>query len=833
MRFWSVITAILLLCGARLTAAQILAAPPYVRQWTQFVGDGVHVMAIEKGTVYYQCRDGVVALNLATGTKKWSSLAGQWVADTCLRDGILYALVEGNALYAIDASTGTPRLLQRFPQGIRRLTQDSEQLYVFDERGALHALSPRTGQVLWSTVLVSSPKPDTVSVVLAATREGVYAGIDAKGKRGEELGIAPESGKVLWRRKVSFPDLYSHTVIEGDVIFGGEKPRRINARTGNVVWTARGYIAQGSVLGNTWLTSGWDTTQGHDLATGKRLWRSPVPYGEILDSCSDGQSVLLHTINEGPKPYGMPLVEGTYCISREGKLLWQADKPFTGAPIFADQNHIVTWDQNENRLLGYIPGALPRLPATETEKKALAERLVAQFELLDAAERHQLEKLKPYSAPAFIAQYLDWDSRTTPIPDLDNYLLAFCEKENTAALLGIWKTLGERRRRREGVEGALKAKGEEAGYIPTFVQNLRDQKSSSSALLSAISHSSHPDAVAFLLDALRDPKAPAEWRAAAFEHLAGTGGAEGVAAIRAVRSSLKQPSPRKPWFASFDLESLPKKAVQKDAKGRTWALFQTDILGNSGDCFIVEKKAEGWGTPVFTGVWTGNTIRDNAPETFRGIRTEKLMATEWIKIFPDDPTLRKDTDGDGLTDLVEARLGTNPNKADTDGDGLSDAVDPCPTAAPRPLGDTEKILAACVEARFFDQNSERPLILFAPGVAPFEFDSNRGYLLWKQLRRRGPRATRPGGGFDEDDGLCFRHLNRLKSPKEQPITFGSDGQTARVALAPENTGWCGTFSGGEAFSLRKIDGDWFVVDRIVLNVLGEPMKRYYPGEPMW
>jgi hypothetical protein len=31
-----------------------------------------------------------------------------------------------------------------------------------------------------------------------------------------------------------------------------------------------------------------------------------------------------------------------------------------------------------------------------------------------------------------------------------------------------------------------------------------------------------------------------------------------------------------------------------------------------------------------------------------------------------------DTDGDGLTDLQEAFLGTNPNDADTDDDGLSD-----------------------------------------------------------------------------------------------------------------------------------------------------------------
>lgn len=47
--------------------------------------------------------------------------------------------------------------------------------------------------------------------------------------------------------------------------------------------------------------------------------------------------------------------------------------------------------------------------------------------------------------------------------------------------------------------------------------------------------------------------------------------------------------------------------------------------------------------------------------------------------------LERDRDGDGLTDLVEERLITDPEDQDTDGDGLSDAEDPCrvcPTPAP-------------------------------------------------------------------------------------------------------------------------------------------------------
>ncbi len=41
-------------------------------------------------------------------------------------------------------------------------------------------------------------------------------------------------------------------------------------------------------------------------------------------------------------------------------------------------------------------------------------------------------------------------------------------------------------------------------------------------------------------------------------------------------------------------------------------------------------------------------------------------------VLPDNEPVDQDSDNDGLTDLEEERLGTNPQKADSDGDGLSD-----------------------------------------------------------------------------------------------------------------------------------------------------------------
>ena len=51
------------------------------------------------------------------------------------------------------------------------------------------------------------------------------------------------------------------------------------------------------------------------------------------------------------------------------------------------------------------------------------------------------------------------------------------------------------------------------------------------------------------------------------------------------------------------------------------------------------------------------------------------LVKDGLLLTIDLETLRKDSDGDGLTDIVEAKFFTNPNDADTDGDGIPDNLD--------------------------------------------------------------------------------------------------------------------------------------------------------------
>ena len=74
-----------------------------------------------------------------------------------------------------------------------------------------------------------------------------------------------------------------------------------------------------------------------------------------------------------------------------------------------------------------------------------------------------------------------------------------------------------------------------------------------------------------------------------------------------------------------------------------------------------------------------------------GLSTRRSGKDLYIELSLDD--IERDTDGDGLPDLLEEKLGTDPNDADTDHDGLRDDVDSLPQSsrtAP-PIADAEVV----------------------------------------------------------------------------------------------------------------------------------------------
>ncbi|HVT18499.1 MAG TPA: thrombospondin type 3 repeat-containing protein [Thermoanaerobaculia bacterium] len=137
------------------------------------------------------------------------------------------------------------------------------------------------------------------------------------------------------------------------------------------------------------------------------------------------------------------------------------------------------------------------------------------------------------------------------------------------------------------------------------------------------------------------------------------------------------------------------------------AYDQSSACSEGGYWVLLSDEAgKTWLPPLYTG------LRANLPYTVREASALPLLAGDHLRvevevkelgsacavengpaelaprkprrgIYLDIPlaTLEQDSDGDGLTDLAEERLLTDPNDADSDRDGLADGVDPTPTIA--------------------------------------------------------------------------------------------------------------------------------------------------------
>jgi hypothetical protein len=286
-----------------------------------------------------------------------------------------------------------------------------------------------------------------------------------------------------------------------------------------------------------------------------------------------------------------------------------------------------------------------------------------------------------------------------------------------------------------------------------------------------------------------------EWRMIAYTAAPLSGGEAGRKAVDATRRT----GPLKPWEERFEESLSPRStwAETTTADGQTWRLVQTYVLGRD-DYYLQPKSPGGWGKPVFTG------LSPNREDIVQGQPFEEFMKTGWKKLLPLDPKYTADQDGDGLTDLVEARLGTDPANPDTDGDKVGDATDPCPDAAPRELGDEEKIIAACMDARYFEQ-WDTPAMLEVEGVKPFELYGYAGVLMWNS---KGLEAAY-GAGINS---LRFSAYvdPRERGEGETPhwVQFNEDHTEATTEIGRVSGGLNGD---GYVCQLRKYGDRWYVI----------------------
>lgn len=345
---------------------------------------------------------------------------------------------------------------------------------------------------------------------------------------------------------------------------------------------------------------------------------------------------------------------------------------------------------------------------------------------------------------------------------------------------------------------------------------IKQMKNFNGPAMKELAASHDPRAVNYLISQLKDQKASVWVRQSAYRNLTRTGGQAGIKAVSAARDRSRTISPlyrdltiedptAGAWVGKYS-KTRPYAmllAAQKDSEGVLWGLMRMELVGNRHDLWIAGYR---------NGKWQGFT--------FTGNSDEKPDLSTWFTAYVGHPSLAKDTDGDGLTDILEQRFGTSIDKTDSDSDGLADSVDKNPLAARRELDDTEQVLAAAFEGYFHAWGDHQsPIIVELPkGMEPIELFGRNGMIFPKNRVGNSPISRLVGEGtltarFNTPAynlyGIPIRR--DVEDMGAYPIIWNSDRTEAIVGL------WMfeASLSAEDCdIRLRKINGTWFVIEII-------------------
>lgn len=830
-----------LIAGLVLGAEIQAPLPPYKRMATvQVYASSYDPRAIVEGNRFYAAwGDSCQAFDLPSMKRAWSlKTPGEERAETvALNGGVAYVTTGArrakSRLIALNATTG--KVLWTMP----RTGEGSPVvfapglMFVSMKPYTLSALDLKTRNVKWTATfgkaateqMIDSGQVEAAVVAngcVVANCEHVTYSLDAK------------SGRALWKEPASYV-FHAGLATTGGVVWVPSNNGSVgrDVRSGKVLWRAGGGISDFSgVMKGRFVGLQAGKVVCIDPRSGKTLWSHPVgdpntsggrQYGFVA-----GDRLFVSGINRA----------GIYDLT--GRQLWagKADEALPG-PCWTDGRSIVCFDGL--RLIRYEAGKEAGLPSDPAARRAIAQRLVDHFADLDDADKKRLKALGDDAfvplLQAFVATCHAHDAMgekgdSYPLysryHDIGQVLDAVAKANRTPELVDALTKENPDSSAKPALLTILARVGDPKVVTPYFIKELEGVKtpgfemyeSNTYVARTYIAGSSDPRAVAFMLKQLRDPKADSELRVEAYENLAGTGGEEGLKAVLAERNrrQLLRPVGERAMEGYLNAGEFGTKTKplgeRDDSQGHHWGLLQSGVLGSSGDLWLAEKVDGHWTHALFTGVTLSGRSRRKAdanrpPPEFDGKTAEELAKGAWFSVLVGNAELSKDTDGDGLTDIEEKRLGTDPAKADTDGDGDPDGIDPWPNAPNRTdLSDAEQVLAAAFEARYHFNDSEGAGIFTAlPGIKPFEMPGRRGTMMWV-----GSGSTSPLSDLWEQGAafITFQPLDRDESkPWEQRLIQWSGGHTeAKVLISTYFGGLNGT---GYDVVVRKFGHDWVVV----------------------
>ena len=345
-----------------------------------------------------------------------------------------------------------------------------------------------------------------------------------------------------------------------------------------------------------------------------------------------------------------------------------------------------------------------------------------------------------------------------------------------------------------------------AGIVAAAAAAARQEPPSAGSRVETSADVAWLERVASSADAAREAQGrspigqPKQLRIAAYARLGAIGTPDALAAIDRVERTLDAQALTPPtvtldrWPAiGLHMGDTPATLVGKilAPDGTTYGVVRASLLGGH-DFFLVSTRTPdgaSWSRPKLIAPIASFRYDDATSLAWTGPRTLTFkVAARTLPIVLDE--VERDSDGDGWTDLEEARLGTNPRDRDSDGDGLPDGRDVCPLFARPAVNRTDEATAILQKAIFaaYAVTGSRDLLYVTPGSPRVHVAGYGGPML---LDRAIPKSGNGEGGTWVGWKIARR-----------------DATTAVVEL----TDWEGLLAGGGVdVRLTKVGAAWVVV----------------------
>lgn len=723
---WGLVYVLLFLSGVGSLAAPAEAPwkpihPPFRRLWAVPFKHPVGYVTYSASSVFAVDGDDVVAVSRGSGRLLWRAPFphSRFGPSLDLDTHWLYVVSEGTTLFALDCDSGQQLWSRKLSVGGPPIgTGGDDQIFLGDRPGELTSLNGKTGALVWQTRIDPDVKKGKLSCAPLVAGGFLYAATDQG-----IICLSTATGETRWKSPVP-----SHA----------GSPQGIAINDDRVFCTTfRGDLLAFSCL------------------DGKPLWEfESDEFAEGRPVVADQQ--VFFSVEAG----------SLYCVdAASGKLRWEralaegstdplnSSDVSTGAATFiGDEHTMLAMVQCNSRIFAF---ALDGSPLWCWDAPGYLSGIFSDGLLLGAGGLQRWVMCPgPSPGPESYRPIHQPQPKEPPHPPIDHFLHL------------LFAAVHSGHQPDETTMSWIVDSGDERA-LPYILAVIRKGKRHPQYYhaLDFLEHSSDPRVVSLLMEAMRSPNAEYGLRLTARMALPRVGGAEGLALVLA---NVDKGGPRPSWEQALALdrlsthvsrnpppipgEALSKRrllATHRGKDGVLWGLLECGVLGSRGDLWIIRHDGKRWTHPQFTGAtYAVPVLGKPEPRRFYGLSRHEMLAGGWVEKLIGNPELDRDSDGDGLTDLMEARLGTDPHHPDTDGDGIPDGKDRNPLASAVAESPGEKIVAAVAnyELRVDGETGAVCVIHVPRGLRPCNVTAGRGLVLHEPYDAHLPLDDRYGEG---------------------------------------------------------------------------------------